>query len=93
LDPFEQQSGQDPRPAIDWTKPVIGVDAPLPTAEERGAVPVEVFETDGVQARSATVREFIDSLATPLPPPCELPPIANAPAVSKPLPSPCPTPR
>jgi hypothetical protein len=87
-----QQSQPDARPSIDWTKPVIGVDAPLPIAEGREAVVVEVLETNSVEASSSAVREFIDSLGIPLPPPCEPPPVANAPAPSRPPPSPCPPP-
>lgn len=86
---------QPPSGRIDWTKPVIGVDGPetLRRAfEKEQALPIEVYSADElVAAASPSVQEFIQSLSTPLPPPCETP-VANSPAAKPPAPAPCPAP-
>jgi hypothetical protein len=74
--------GQTP-PGIDWSKPVVGVDAPTPTVVKDVEVLVEV----------QTIQTSSDSRAAPLPPPCEPPPTADKPAQKPPGPSPCPATR
>ena len=79
--PQLQKGRATPEPAIDWTKPVIGVDSARSVIPEDKALPVEV------------VQELARPGAAPLPPPCEPAPTANAPAAKPAGPSPCPATR
>jgi hypothetical protein len=81
-----------PGTSIDWTRPVIGVDAPLPATKQDEPVPVEVLDERYIEA-SPSAREFMESLSKPAPPPCEPAPTANAPAAKPAGPNPCPATR
>lgn len=67
----------------DWTKPVTGVDAPVPaaSAEDR---------TLSVTVELTSAKANRDGFGPPLLPPCE-PPVTNTEA-AKPPPAPCPLP-
>ena len=70
-------------PRIDWSKPVVGVDAPSKVIPEDVALPVQVLTLEQVKSERAA----------PLPPPCEPAPTANAPAAKTAGPNPCPATR
>ena len=79
------QSDQRTTAGADWSKPVIGVDGPVPPAvasREELTVPLIVVAQDQAAHRAAG--------DTPLPPPCE-PPVTKSQA-AKPPPAPCPPP-
>ncbi len=73
----EQLADDTSKPAIDWTRPVIGVDPTLAPNTQDEPLPIEVIERKNVEA-SPAAREFIDSLSTKSPPRWECKPADRA---------------
>lgn len=79
------QPDQRPPKAVDWTRPVTGIDSPvLPAA----ATAEQVTQRLTVFAQGQTAPGALHD--TPLPPPCE-PPVTKT-QTAKPPPPPCPQP-
>ena len=89
-------------PPIDWSKPVVGVDAPaLKDGQilEDTPLPVEILTIQEIKSLEdlkklpdRVVDVFIEK-PTRTPPPCEPAPTANGPAAKPAGPSPCPATR
>jgi hypothetical protein len=88
-------TGQPPSTRVDWTKPVIGVDAPTPPTPEKMDVPLDLIYA-GPMLKPPLIPPIVienpEAAAAPLPPPCEAPlprTPAQPPGPPAPAPAPC----